>query len=129
MPGLVDSITGALDHASGSVDEAIGRQFDSQSGGGIADTGPVVTGSTGVFSPSLFLSSLTFGAIDQEVFQSAGADSVTTIDEVGKTLNSSEQSGRSLATMLRLVAGTIVVGAVVIALGQLFEIQIGDQTA
>jgi hypothetical protein len=52
MAGVVESVTGALDHAAGSVDESIGRQFDDEPGGGFADIGPVVTEDTGVFSPS-----------------------------------------------------------------------------
>ncbi|MDS0280631.1 hypothetical protein [Haloarcula onubensis] len=31
------AVTGALDHAAGSVDESIGRQFDDEPGGGFAD--------------------------------------------------------------------------------------------
>jgi len=37
--GIVSSITGALDHASGSVDESVGRQFDDSPGGGTVDFG------------------------------------------------------------------------------------------
>jgi hypothetical protein len=35
--GVWSGITGALDHAAGSTDEAIGRQFDDTEGGGFAD--------------------------------------------------------------------------------------------
>jgi hypothetical protein len=38
--GLYDSIAGAADHAAGSIDESIGRQFDDTEGGGFADTTP-----------------------------------------------------------------------------------------
>lgn len=33
----VDTVTGIADHAAGSVDESVGRQFDDQEGGGFAD--------------------------------------------------------------------------------------------
>lgn len=35
--GVVGAVTGALDHAAGSVDESIARQFDDEPGGGFAD--------------------------------------------------------------------------------------------
>lgn len=35
--GIWNTIAGAADHAAGSTDEAFGRQFDNQEGGGIAD--------------------------------------------------------------------------------------------
>lgn len=35
--GVWSSVTGALDHAAGSFDESIGRQFDDTPGGGFAD--------------------------------------------------------------------------------------------
>lgn len=35
--GLLDSVSGALDHAAGSTDEAWSRQFDDVEGGGFAD--------------------------------------------------------------------------------------------
>jgi hypothetical protein len=35
--GLYDTVAGYADHATGSVDESIGRQFDDQEGGGLGD--------------------------------------------------------------------------------------------
>ena len=35
--GMFSGITGTLDHLAGSTDEAIGRQFDDEPGGGFAD--------------------------------------------------------------------------------------------
>lgn len=35
--GIVDSVTGALDHAAGSTDEAVARTFDDEPGGGVVD--------------------------------------------------------------------------------------------
>lgn len=37
---LYDRVAGALDHAAGSVDESIGRQFDDEEGGGFVDETP-----------------------------------------------------------------------------------------
>lgn len=43
--GVWSDMTGALDHAAGSTDEAIGRTFDNQPGGGVIDgTTETVTG-------------------------------------------------------------------------------------
>ena len=35
--GIVETVTGALDHGAGSTDEAIGRQFDEEEGGGFLE--------------------------------------------------------------------------------------------
>jgi hypothetical protein len=35
--GLYDTVAGAADHLAGSTDEAVGRQFDGEKGGGFAD--------------------------------------------------------------------------------------------
>lgn len=37
--GLWSGVTGALDDAAGSTDEAVGRQFDDEQGGGFIDEG------------------------------------------------------------------------------------------
>lgn len=39
--GLYDDVAGALDHAAGSTDEAVGRQFDDEPGGGFVEPGPL----------------------------------------------------------------------------------------
>lgn len=35
--GMYDDVAGVADHAAGSVDESVGRQFDDEEGGGVAD--------------------------------------------------------------------------------------------
>ena len=40
LGGAWDAVAGVGDHAAGSVDESIGRQFDSRPGGGLVDLAP-----------------------------------------------------------------------------------------
>ncbi|QCC47442.1 hypothetical protein [Halobellus limi] len=43
-----DTVAGAADHAAGSVDESIGRQFDDETGGGFFDVAPEGSGGAAV---------------------------------------------------------------------------------
>jgi hypothetical protein len=60
-----DTVAGAADHAAGSVDEAVGRTFDSKPGGGVVD-GAVETGEA-VYSATAGAADFAAGSTDEAV--------------------------------------------------------------
>jgi hypothetical protein len=83
--GVFDTVRTAVGPVIDAV-EGVERQQDDTPGGGAVDE-------TGVFSPSLFVSSLTGGVVSDEGAQDAGLPSETTVDDLGDVLDAGVGAG------------------------------------
>lgn len=87
--GVWSGVAGALDHAAGSVDEAVGRQFDDTQGGGVSDE---------------------FGAVVDPTQGGSGQTERDILGVAGVLGETGVQSGQTYVGFSRLLAGADILG-------------------